>query len=244
MLRIEIIEKLTKLLEGNINVHAAWLEGSDANGNLDEYSDIDFCSDIDEHAIDKVFDEIQKNFSIDSIYESKYSDTERQLVFHIKGTSRFLVVDFTAYIHGKANNTFIIEDNIDVCKVIFDKKGIIQYKDYDPSEGSDARAYWTKESKYRFSQIGRVEKYCLRGLFPEAFIYYNKYVIEPLVFILRSIYTPTKVWYYMVHISRHIPKEEIERLNKILQVACTDDILNNLSYAEEWYKELLAKINS
>lgn len=239
MSREEIIEKLKELFIENQHVHAVWLEGSDANGNLDKYSDIDICADIDAEAIDKVFVEIQKEFEIDSIHENHDCDTERQLVFHVKDTEKYLVVDFNAYIHGVANTTFIKEDSIDVCKILFDKSGIIQYKDYDPNEDSDARAYWENESKYRFSQINRVEKYCLRGLYPEAFIYYNKYVIEPLVYTIRCKYTPTKIWYYMVHISQHIPKEEVAKLNKILQISCTDDILENLSFAEKWYKELI-----
>lgn len=238
MNREDIIEKLTRILEPDQHVHAVWLEGSDANGNLDKYSDIDMCADIDAEAIDTIFAEIHKHFDIDSIHENRKCDTERQLVFHIKNTDKYLVVDFSVYIHGVANTTFTKGDSIDVCKILFDKDGIIQYKDYDPNEGSDARSYWEKESKYRFSQISRVEKYCLRGLYPEAFIYYNKYVIEPLVFTLRSKYTPTKIWYYMVHISHHIPKEEVDKLNKILQISCIEDILANLTFAENWYKEL------
>ena len=69
-------------------------------------------------------------------------------------------------------------------------------------------------------------------------MYYQKYVVEPLVFTLRRKYTPTKIWYYMVHISDHIPQTEVERLNRILQVSGVKDILANLSFAEEWYQEL------
>ena len=79
----------------------------------------------------------------------------------------------------------------------------------------------------------------MRGLYPEAFIYYQKYVVEPLVFILRSKYTPTKIWYYMVHISDHIPQAEVEKLNRILRVSSVDDIMENLHFAEEWYHALI-----
>ena len=237
MTRNMIINEIVGVLENNSCVHAAWLEGSDATGNLDEYSDIDICADIDAEAIDSVFSDIQRQFEIDSIYENS-GDAERQLVFHIGNTDKYLMVDFNAYIHGIANTTFIRGDKIDACKILFDRGEIIQYKDYDPSEGADACAYWEKESRYRFSQISRVEKYCLREQYPEAYIYYNKYVIEPLVFTLRRKYTPTKISYYMVHISQHIPAEEVEKLNKILQISSTNDIMANLSLAKEWYREL------
>ncbi len=238
MERNQIIEELKEFLWENQYVHALWLEGADATGNVDIYSDIDMCAAIDAEAVDKVFSDIQEHFVIDSVHENQNGDTERQLVFHIENTSPYLVVDFNAYFYGVANTTFVEGDTIDMCKVLYDKCGVIQYREYDPKEGAGEREYWKKESEYRFSQIGRVEKYCLRGLYPEAFIYYQKYVVEPLIFTLRSKYTPTKIWYYMVHISHHIPKEEIEKVNRVLQVSSVEDILVNLQFAEKWYREL------
>ncbi len=238
MNRDTIINTLTELLKPDEHVHALWLEGSDATGRLDEYSDIDVCICVDENAVDTVFRKVQEAFPTDFMHVNYPNDSERQLVFHVTGTDKYLMVDFNAYFYGKANTTFVKGDKIDACKVLFDKKKIIQYRDYDPAECAGECDYWKEESEYRFSQISRVEKYCLRGLFPEAFVYYQKYVVEPLVFTLRRKYTPTKIWYYMVHISDHIPQTEVEKLNRILQVSDVKDILANLSFAEEWYQEL------
>lgn len=238
MNRNKIINTLSELLKPDEHVHALWLEGSDATGRLDEYSDIDVCICVDENAVDIVFRKVQETFPTDFMHVNYPNDSERQLVFHVTGTDKYLMVDFNAYFYGKANTTFVKGDKIDACKVLFDKKEIIQYRDYDPAECAGECDYWKEESEYRFSQISRVEKYCLRGLFPEAFVYYQKYVVEPLVFTLRRKYTPTKIWYYMVHISDHIPQTEVEKLNRILQVSGVKDILANLSFAEEWYQEL------
>lgn len=239
MKREQIIKTLIELFQDDDNIYALWLEGSDATGKVDDYSDIDMCALIDENKIDEVFEKIQNRFDIDSVYENRNCDSERQLVFHVANSEKYHVVDFNAYFHDVAGTTFVENDSIDVCKVIFDKCGAIQYKEYDASVGENERAYWKKESAYRFSQISRVEKYCLRGLYPEAFIYYQKYVVEPLVFTLRSKYTPTKIWYYMIHISDHIPQAEVEKLNRILQISCVDDIMANLKLAEQWYQELI-----
>lgn len=240
MEREGIIEILADLLRDEEHVRALWLEGADATNSIDVYSDIDMCVAVDEEAVDSIFEKIQERLTVDSVYENQNNDSERQLVFHVVDSGKYQVVDFNAYFYGKANTTFVRGDCIDTCKVIFDKCGVIQYKDFDPDEGLETRQYWKKESAYRFSQINRVEKYCLRGMYPEAFIYYQKYVVEPLVFTLRSRYTPTKMWYYMVHISQHIPKNEIEKLNRILQFSCVDDILENLSFAKKWYQELVS----
>lgn len=239
MKREQIIKTLIELFQDDDNVYALWLEGSDATGKVDEYSDIDMCALIDEDKVDGVFEKIQKRFDIDSVHENRNCDSERQLVFHVANSEKYHMVDFNAYLHGLAGTTFVKNDNIDACKVIFDRYGAIQYKEYDVNVGANERAYWEMESEYRFSQLSRVEKYCLRGLYPEAFIYYQKYVVEPLVFILRSKYTPTKIWYYMVHISDHIPQAEVEKLNRILRVSSVDDIMENLHFAEEWYHALI-----
>lgn len=238
MTRDRIIKQLTELLQDDEHIYALWLEGSDALGKTDAYSDIDMCALIDEDKVDEVFQKIQRYFDIDSVHANGNNDSERQLVFHIVNSEKYHVVDFNAYFYGAANTTFVENDPIEACKVIFDKCGAIQYQKYDAGVGESDRAYWKEESAYRFSQINRVEKYCLRGLYPEAFIYYHKYVVEPLVFTLRSIYTPTKIWYYMVHISDHIPQDELEKLNRILQISCVDDIMANLEFAQKWYKEL------
>ena len=236
--REHIIETLLELLKVESSVHALWLEGADATDSVDIYSDIDICAAINESAVDMIFEKIQKKLSVDSVYENQFNDTERQLVFHIAGTDKYHVVDFNAYFLGRANTTFIRGDKIDARKILFDKDNVIQYRDFDPDEGESFRKYWEKESAYRFSQISRVEKYCLRNQYPEAFVYYHKYVIEPLVYTLRNKYTPTKMWYYMVHISNHIPEIELEKLNRILQISCCEDIQRNLSFAEKWYHEL------
>lgn len=173
MERNQIIEALVELLRGDKHVHALWLEGSDATGKVDSYSDIDICASIDAEAIDTVFEKIQAYFMIDSIHENRPNDSERQLVFHIVNTDKYHMVDFNAYVYGVAGTTFVSGDMIDTCKVIFDKDGIIQYKEYDPDDGAGERTYWKEESAYRFSQISRVEKYCLRGLYPVCLIFWR-----------------------------------------------------------------------
>jgi hypothetical protein len=45
----------------------------------------------------------------------------------------------------------------------------------------------------------------------------------------------------MVHISQHIPEDEVKKLIKVLQILCTDDILANLKFAVQWYRELTGK---
>ncbi len=69
-----------------------------------------------------------------------------------------------------------------------------------------------KKMKYRYAQHARVLKYVRRGLYPEAFAYYQRYVLEPLVSLSRMRYMLAYTDYGLVHISQHTPKESVEKL--------------------------------
>ena len=235
--RQEIINKYKSTLEPLEYVYAMWLEGSDANGQLDEYSDIDINIDVADEYEAEVFKLIESLFEYDSIYDTSGNSKQKQRIYHIKETSEYLMIDFNLQPHScnSENSTFVYNDEIDVNLTLFDKANVIKYVELNPKWYAKEHQYWFKESKYRFSQLCRVRKYTLRNEYPEAFIYYNKYVVEPIVMLLRIKYTPAKVNYHMIHISRHIPKNELQKLNRLLQVSNVDDIANNLDYAVKWY---------
>lgn len=61
--------------------------------------------------------------------------------------------------------------------------------------------------------------------------------------LIRMKYTPSKLEYHMIHISHHIPKDELEKLNNLLKVSSVNDIENNLEFAKKWYNELKAGLS-
>lgn len=95
-----------------------------------------------------------------------------------------------------------------------------------------------QECDYRYSQHLRVRKYINRGTFAECYAYYNKFVIEPLVMLLRLKFTPLYPYHYILHISRHMPLDVVNRLEKLIQVKSLEDMENRMKEAKEWYQEL------
>ncbi|MHB1153914.1 MAG: hypothetical protein ACYCWE_04135 [Eubacteriales bacterium] len=239
-----IIQKIKETLEPLDYVYAMWLEGADANGHLDEYSDIDINIDVEDEYETNVFEIVEGLFELDYKHDNSGNGKQKQKVYHIKDTSEFLMIDFNLQPHScsSENSTFKYGDIIDVNVILFDKAGVVRYEEAKPLEYAEDHKYWLAESAYRYSQICRVRKYILRNQYPEAFIYYHKYVIEPMVMLIRMKYTPSKLWYYMVHISRHIPEDALIKLNKLLQVSSVDDIGNNLDFAVQWYRELIKEL--
>jgi len=243
--RIVIINKLSEALEPLPYIYAFWLEGADANGTVDEYSDIDFWVDFEdeyeEEATAAVETALSELSEMDYKHVMRHSHPKiRQRIYHLAGTSKYLMIDFCWQLHSrpKSEYTYVENDSIEAAKVIFDKDNVIRYKSVDRSDYSEQNKSRLEEAKYRRTQHSRIEKYIRRGQYLEAYAYYNRYALEPLIDLLRLIYTPAHAEYYLIHITQHIPSDEWERLEYFAQIASLDDIAKKISQAGEWFDEL------
>jgi len=95
-----------------------------------------------------------------------------------------------------------------------------------------------------WTQHKRVEKYVLRGQYLEAYAYYNRYVLEPLIDLLRLIYTPAHAHYYLIHISQHIPETERKLLEYYAQINTLIEIAEKMPSARKWFVELVDKVET
>lgn len=244
-----IIKRLKEELEPLQYVHAMWLEGADAIGQADEYSDIDIYIDIEDEyeqeSIDKVENILSRISEIDYKYVMNHGHPKlRQRIYHLKGSSEYLMIDFCWQLHSrdKEEYVYIKGNTIEAAKVIFDKSEIIRYKDYKEDDYKSFNTEALEDCKYRYSQHCRVTKYIHRGMYLEAYAYYNKYVLEPLIHVLRMIYTPAHAHYYLIHISQHLPEFEVEKLEYFAQISTLKDIEDRISLAEVWFSELVERL--
>jgi len=246
-MRDYIIEKLYKSLEPLPYIHALWLEGADAIGTVDEYSDIDFWADIDDEYEKQAYKAVEDALSgiapIDYKYVMNHGHPKiRQRIYHLANTSKYLMIDFCWQLHSRPKDeyAYYLGDNVEGAKVIFDKDNIIRYK--DPSDYAAANQEILEEAKYRRTQHLRAEKYVRRGQYLEAYAFYNRYVLEPLISLLRLIYTPAYPEHYLIHISLHIPAHERERLEYFAQICSLDDIEKKIPLAGTWFDELVRRV--
>lgn len=250
MERNTIVEYLKEKLEPLPYVYAMWLEGADANGTLDEYSDIDIYIDIEDknemdaiEAVEKALNELGE---VDYKYIMNHNHPKlRQRIYHMKDASEYLMIDFCWQLHSRNREeyTYIRGNKIEAAKVIFDKDNIIRYKDEDPKDYKEYNEECIDDCKYRYSQHSRVIKYVYRNQYPEAYAYYNRYVVEPLITLLRLIYTPAHIDYYLIHISSHIPEDERVKLEYFLKNSSLKDISDKIPQAQKWFNELLERLN-
>ncbi len=245
--RDDIISHLTRELADIPFIHALWLEGADANDMVDDFSDLDIWVDVDDEELEASFEIVEASLSrlagLDFRFVIEHEHPKiRQRFYHLDGSSPFLMIDFCWQLHSRKPVYYYEGSRIECAKVLFDKSSVIRYRKFCFEEHLDSYRSLIDEASFRFDQLIRVTKYIRRGLWPEALHHYNHYVIEGLVTLLRIIYTPTHPDYGLIHISEHLPAEELERLDPLLRVASFSDIESALEDARLYFEDLLPKV--
>ncbi|XMB86750.1 hypothetical protein RJG79_02870 [Mycoplasmatota bacterium WC44] len=249
-MRETIIKEIKTALQNNQYVFALWLEGADALGKVDKYSDIDFVADVLDNFEYKIFklieDTLSKIGKLD-INEEVYVDHDKiyQKIYHLENTSEYLQIDFNIQSHSrkKEESTFVNGDIFEYAKLLFDKNNVVTFKEEDYVVDKEYIIRKVNEFRIRYTQHSRVIKYCEREQFLEAKMYYNKYVADPLLELARLIYTPKYFYLYMLHISDHMPKNVIEELESFYKVSNTRDIKENTFRSKEVFERYVSVIN-
>ncbi len=242
--RQDILSTLKEQLEPHPKVIALWLEGADALGMVDEYSDIDICCSVEAGAIQEVAGCAKKALEILGVLDLEQDRGEgeemRSIVFHLAGTSEYLMLDFDFYV-GRGS-TFAEGDNIEKPLVLFDKGPVIRIlsqAEYLPAESREQRIQHLQKV---VRQRARIVKYVRRRQFIEAFACYRRWLLEPLIEALRMRYTPLHPDYYIVHISRHLPEDVLMRLEDLYKVNSVEEIGVKSKQALTFFEEAVAKL--
>lgn len=247
--RNQIMDVLKVALEPLPYVYALWLEGADANGTADAYSDLDIYIDFDDHREAEVVACVEGTLETLAPFDYKHVMAHphpklRQRVYHLKGTPDYWLIDFCYQLHSRDRNEYcwIEGDTVEATQVIFDKAQVIRYKDFALSDFKEAHLTALEACDYRYSQHLRVIKYVHRGQLPEALAYYQRYVVEPIVILLRMLHTPAHIDYHLLHISQHLPKAALNRLEDLLTAKTLADIHQRTLSAQDWYATLRSDV--
>lgn len=221
-------------------VYAMWLEGADGLDQVDEFSDLDFWFDVEDSKRDSFIEELIKKISelgkIDSRMD-KITSEICQSNIHLENTSEYLTLDLAAQNDSRDRECtcFNKESLTELPKIIFDRKNVISFKDKESIDKEELKRIY-EEKKNRILQYSRVTKYIKRNQYLECFMEYDKQILKPIVTIARIIYTPEIYDYELCHISRHLPKEVIEKIEILYKVNSFQDIEKNISLSLEMLK--------
>lgn len=240
MLRSTIITTLSNKLQDNISVFAFWLEWADAHERVDQYSDIDMWIDVEDGYESKAFEELEnmlKEFwQIDFAHEVKHPHPKiRQKFFHIKDTSEFLIIDVCAQSHSRIF-WYTKENKDEKVKILFDKTGVVNYKELDKTRFDTEIQERMQELKktFLFFQVW-VKKSIQRNNFLGALGYYHDKVLKPLVELLRLKHEPSKKDFYLKDIVADLPLEQLKELEDLYKITSIEDIKMNMEKANRMF---------
>lgn len=247
--REDIIAHLKQELIHLPYIHALWLEGADANLMVDDYSDIDIWVDVEDANLEESFTAVEEALGrlapLDYCYVTCHEHPKiRQRFYHLEGSSPYLMIDFCWQLHSRDQIYYYTGSRIEQALVVFDKSSVIRFQDFSWTDHAGHFVRLIEDASFRYDQLIRVDKYLKRGLWPEARLYYEHYVIEPLVILLRILYTPTHTDYGLIHISSHLPAEQVDKLEALLHVADFAAIEAAIPEAKLYFYDLLKQIEA
>lgn len=238
MTRQLLVDRVRTALEVQPFVRAVWLEGADAAGRADPFSDIDLWADVEAGFQAQAFACIREallSFGPLDV-EQHVSHPHPQLdqcFYRVAGSSPFWFVDVCLQRHGR-ETVFAPQDPF---KVLFDRGGVIQ-----TTEEVDDGAF-VKEAvralEYAWWRRVLVLKEVKRGQLLEALRYYHHEVLEPLTQLLRLHYCPAKHDYGLKHSYADLPLEATVELENLYAVVTLADLPAALEQADTLFSRTL-----
>lgn len=235
--RAAVIALLHEALRSAPFVHAAWLEGVDARGRADEYSDIDLWLDVDGKAVQKAFGvvrEVLKAFGPLGVEDVRihHNPLLQQRFYRTVGLPAYWFVDVCVQVHGRD----IAFGPDDPFVVLFDRSRVIRVHSgkvtaQDVHQGIEA----LRSRRWRWLLV---EKEVRRGHRLEALAYYHAEVLGTLVELLRLRYGPGKREYGLKHVYADLPGEVVNRLEGLYSLTTLDELMVGVERAALWFDAL------
>lgn len=236
----KIIEHLRNKLETRDDIYAFWLEGSAPQGYADEFSGIDVWLSTDDDKIFTIYGDIEQVLSeiapIDFKYIVKNKGELGHIVYHLEGMSEFLTIDVnTQSINRDPSKSYLVK-GIDDATIIFDKRGVVKFKEREPAS-IDIAAKRKKLQGFYEQMRPSLLKNVRRNKSLEALHYYHLILRYATMFLRLKYGWHEKTDFDLKHIYRDIPESEAKNLERFYDVRASE-VESVLPELERWIKSL------
>lgn len=236
--RQTLIQRLREALEAQPGVHAVWLEGADALGRADGYSDLDLWLDVEAGEEEKAFQTVRATVQTFGPLDVEQAQPHpgpliHQRFYRSTGLPPFLFVDVCVQTHGR-DAAF---GPADAFLPLFDRTGVLRRETPSPLNLKEESAR-VLEHRWRWVLV---EKELQRGHRLEALAYYHAEVLEPLVRLLRLRSCPEKRGYGLKHSSADLPADDLQKLEALYARTGSSELRAGMWEAGEWMDRLTAE---
>lgn len=242
--RKTILEALRSALAQNSHVCAMWEAGAAAFGRVDEWSDIDLMIDAEDDHVTKVLDQIDQTLETLSPFDIRFQLPQptwhghEQVIYRLKETSPFLLVDVAVMKHSNPNK-FLGSATHGTPLVHLDRRGVVNDPPRDEAESRQARQNRLQDITTVFDLFRVLTlKEIHRGNDLEAIPYYHRFTLQPLVEVLGMLYRPDRSHFYTRYIHYDLPREVLDRLRPMFYVRDLVDLRQRREEAEDWFTEI------
>lgn len=224
----KILETLKSRLYKKDSVHAFWLEGSLADKDSDEYSDLDIWLSVDDDKIRSIHKEIEQILEtinpIDFRFVLKPTGELGHNVYHLRGMSEFLTIDINTQ---KLSRAIMLTEDIDLYEIIFDKSNIVRTKSRVQIEFNKATELVELMKFIDYTALS-VRKNDKRGKKMEAREYYRNILVHVLEYLRKKNGIHEKVDFGFKHTYKDIPEDEANKLEDFYFSNVTDGTIESL----------------
>ena len=160
----------------------------------------------------------------------------RHRLYRLKHTPEFWSIDFVLQAHSRR---FVFDaEEAGAVRPLFDRADVIRFREHRWRPRQVEARVSELQDTYRALRPW-VIKQIRREKFVEAFGYYERYVLRPLVETLRLAYVPRKSDYYVKDVYRDLPTEIVRELAKLYQVPDLEAFQLRLEKADQLFEAAL-----
>jgi predicted nucleotidyltransferase len=240
--RTQLLVYVQAFLGLHPHVYALWLEGADARGKVDEYSDIDLWLDVEDGQEETVLLKLEQHLRdfapLDMVYKKPaFHPQIKQWFFHFANTSEFFILDVCVQSHSR-EAPFGPGDPV---KVLFNKAQVIRFQNVEQMNFIEqAKAIQVEVSLYRVWVLKALK----RKHWLEAISHYYDHILQSLVNVIRLRYTPDKFEYGFKHSDGDFPDDVVVRLEALTKPDSWERLEANLHEALVWLDTTVKDIES
>jgi predicted nucleotidyltransferase len=227
-------------------VLALWECGSASFGRTDAYSDIDLEAIVKPDQVQPVAEAMKAALSRVAEIAHEY----RQVTYHgscqffwqFERVSPFCFIDIVLI--EQKDEAHQVDRSIHGAPIIhFDKCGCIAVIE-EGLEARRARVHKGVEAIAAMQDLHPllVDKHIRRGHALHAYGDYQRFMVRPLIELLRLKHCPERSSFQTTYITWDLPREVLERLESLVMVSGLEEMAENLPAISAWIRALIGEL--
>lgn len=213
-----LITRIQQVLEADTRVVAAWLEGSIARGEDDDFSDIDLWIAVKDTRFRSFIDDREQFAAqlgpvVSVLYPKTLGQGDELDSFAILFADQPTTMTCDVDVQKESRKFSFIKDSAaQECQILFDRGNVVKLKPFNPQEVEEyARQIFSDITMRFWYDVPKLAKHLQReDLLDATRVYID--LLEYLVTLYRLMYAPEKVDWGLKDVEYDLPEDAVKEL--------------------------------